>query len=204
MQRQRSLFPASAILFLAVSAALGLQANAAQLLDGTAMADITPPAVGSPMGGYSDRQGSSTGVHDRLSARVLVLKTGQEAIAFVSCDLRSFLASNVRERVRRKLGIQHVLVSSSHTHSGPLTWEDRTWPRGGKTWYAETEDRLVAAVAEAAGKLVSARIAVGHGAVYLGHNRRRSGPDGQATMLWRNPARTHLPAGSHGHHTAGG
>ncbi len=141
------------------------------------------------MGGYSDRKGPSTGVHDRMYARVLVLKSGQEAVAFVSCDLRSFVASNVRERIRRQLGIQHVLVSSSHTHSGPITWEDRTWPSGQKSWYAETEDRIVAAVAEAAGKLKPARLGAGRGAIYLGHNRRRIGPDGRATMFWRNAER---------------
>lgn len=178
------LLSAGAILLLLIASARG-----AELLAGTATADVTPPAIGSPMGGYSDRKGPSTGIHDRLAARVLVLKSGQEAIAFVSCDLRSFVATRVRERVQRELGIRHLLVSSSHTHSGPLTWEDRKWPAEGKSWYAETEDRLVAAVAEAAGKLAPARIAAGRGAVYLGHNRRRIGPDGRAVMLWRNAER---------------
>src|SRR5712671_4152050 len=98
-----------AILRLLVTAAPAF----GQLLAGIASADITPPAVGTVMGGYGDRQGPSTGIHDRLAARVLVLKSGTTAVAFVSCDLRSFVADRVRDRVRKELGIEHVLVSSS-------------------------------------------------------------------------------------------
>ncbi len=158
------------------------QIAAEGLLAGTARADITPPA-GHAMGGYSTRKGPATGVHDRLYARVLVLRRGGETVAFVACDLRSFVAGRVRERVLEKTGIRHLLVSSSHTHSGPLTWENRG------AWYAETEDKIAAAVAEAASRLQPALVAVGRGSIYLGHNRRRIGDDGRAAMFWRNQAR---------------
>jgi hypothetical protein len=137
------------------------------------------------MGGYADRKGPSTGIHDRLTARVLLLKSGQESVAFITCDLRSFVGDRVRERAMKELGVGHVLVSSSHTHSGPLTWEIRSSP-----WYTETEDKLVAAIAEAKKNLVAATVAVGRGEIYLGHNRRRIGPDGRATMFWRNAEQT--------------
>lgn len=77
----------------------------------------------------------------------LVLKSGEESVAIVTCDLRSFVADGIRDRVRRQSGIRHLLVSSSHTHSGPLTWE-LLGP-----WYAETKEKIVAAVAEAASRL---------------------------------------------------
>lgn len=156
--------------------------GAPALLAGTARVDITPPA-GHPMGGYSARKGPATGVHDPLYARVLVLKSGSESVAFVACDLRSFVADRVRERVREKAGIRHLLVSSSHTHSGPLTWELRG------PWYAQTEEKIAEAVIQAASRLQPAALAVGRGSVYLGHNRRRVGADGRVTMLWRNESR---------------
>ena len=84
-----------------------LDAAGKELKAGVARVEVTPP-VGSPMGGYGDRQGPSTGVHDPLYATVLVLKsagiksagmkspgmkiTGEKSpgitVAIISCDLR--------------------------------------------------------------------------------------------------------------------
>ena len=179
----RLTFPRSLALLVVVFAGLSRAQpagnDAPQLMAATAWADITPP-LGHPMGGYGNRKGGVASVHDPLRARVLVLKSGEESVAIVTCDLRSFVADRIRERVRRQSGIRHLLVSSSHTHSGPLTWELRS------PWYAETEDKIVAAVAEAASRLEPVMVGVERGSVYLGHNRRKIGANGKAAMFWRN------------------
>src|SRR5262249_7597035 len=49
-----------------------------------------------------------------------------------------------------------------------------------------TEDNILRAIEEASKKMFPARIAAGFGEIYLGHNRRKVGPDAKVTMFWRN------------------
>src|SRR5213594_2883580 len=83
--------------FCSVTAALGLgcllsAAPAKALEVGVATCDITPDVTGHkvPLAGYGARKGKpSTGVHDRLRAKVLLLRDGAKSTALVTCDLRS-------------------------------------------------------------------------------------------------------------------
>jgi neutral/alkaline ceramidase-like enzyme len=153
-------------------------AGAADYRAGLARIDITPPA-GHAMGGYSDRKGGATGTHDPLYATVLVIESGETQLALVTCDLRSFVSTRVGELAKQKFGIGRTILSVSHTHSGPLTWEART------PWYAEAEDKMVRAIGEAKAAMFPAALSVSTGRIYLGHNRRKVA-DGRATMWWRN------------------
>src|SRR5581483_8817714 len=150
-------------LFVLFWCSLNAAGFADELSAGVSRVEITPP-VGHPMGGYANRQGPSTGVH----------------------DLRSFPSERVVTVARERRLANHVLIAVTHNHSGPLTWEDQSWPGGGRSWFAETEQKILSAIEDAAGKMFPARIAAGFGEIYLGHNRRRVGPDGKVTMLWRN------------------
>ena len=99
-------------------------AQAGPLTAGVAAVEITPP-VGTPLGGYGARHGQpSTGVHDPLHAKALVLDNGHERIAIVTCDLIGISKAVKRQvlaRVRRAAGLDsaHLLLCASHTHSGP-------------------------------------------------------------------------------------
>jgi neutral/alkaline ceramidase-like enzyme len=159
-----------------------------EAMAGVARVDVTPP-VGSQMGGYSAREGPSTGVHDPLYATVLVLKSAGVTVAIVSCDLRSFPSERIIALARERKLADHVLIAVTHNHSGPLTWEDKSWPRPERSWFADTEDRILRAIETARKQMFSARIAAGFGEVYLGHNRRQVSADGEVTMLWRNAER---------------
>jgi neutral ceramidase len=161
------------------------EALAGELSAGVARVEITPP-IGYPMGGYAARQGPSTGVHDPLYATVLLLRADGQSVAFVSCDLRSFPSARVLAMARERKLAEHVLLAVTHNHSGPMTWEDQTWPSRERSWFAETELKIINAIEQASKNLFPARIAAGFGAVYLGHNRRRVAPDGKVTMFWRN------------------
>lgn len=163
-------------------------AVAGELTAGTACVEITPP-VGFPMGGYAARQGSSTGIHDPLFATVLLLKADGVSVAIVSCDLRSFPSERIVTLARERKLADHVLIAVSHNHSGPMTWEDKSWPSPDHSWFAETEDKILRVIEEASKKLFPARIAAGFGEIYLGHNRRKVGADGKVTMFWRNAER---------------
>jgi hypothetical protein len=147
-----------------------------RLKAGAAEAVITPP-VGAPLLGPMR---PSTGVHDDLFARVLVLRTGDQAVAVVCLDLVGVdltLADDLREAIRRRTGIATALVACTHTHSAPFTipWSVSGWSwlsREGAPWRA----RLIAAVAETAaeadGKAAEAFLRAGRAPARVGSNRR--------------------------------
>jgi hypothetical protein len=172
---------------LLACAATGL-AVAAELSAGVARVEITPP-VGFPMGGYAARQGNSTGVHDSLFATVLLLKAEGGSVAIVSCDVLSFPSERIVTLARERKLADHVLIAATHSHSGPVTWRDKSWPKLESSWYADTEDKILRAIEEATKKLFPARIAAGFGEIYLGHNRRKVAADDKVAMLWRNAER---------------
>jgi len=83
-----------------------------------------------------------------------------------------------------------------------MTWEDKSWPKSQLSWFAETEDKILAGIETVSKKLFPARIAAGFGEIYLGHNRRKVGlepqrpagdaalsADDKVTMFWRNAER---------------
>src|SRR5579862_7381647 len=152
--------------------------SAAEYRAGVSRIDITPP-VGHAMGGYGARKHGSTGIHDPLYATVLIIESGDNSLALVTCDLRSFVSTRVGELAKQKFGIKNTIISVSHDHSGPLTWELRS------PWYTEAEDKMVEAIGAAHAAMFPATMAVSMGKVYLGFNRLKV-VDGRATMWWRN------------------
>lgn len=190
-----------ALAILAVLLAAGTlaapEAAAADLQLGSARVEITPP-IGYPLEGYESRKQGSTGVHDPLYARVLVVKSPETSIAFVALDLVGFVSEMVAGGAREKYSIEHVLLSSSHTHGGPQTsiWDsydvvgsDRTWPTPENSWYAATEGKILAAIGEASRKLEPVTMVPAMGFVYIGYNRRKVDDAGKTQMLWRNSER---------------
>ncbi|HOA53460.1 MAG TPA: hypothetical protein PKI05_14500, partial [Thermogutta sp.] len=94
---------------------------------GTAAVVITPP-LGTPMAGYYSARGSE-GVIDDLYVKAMVLDDGQTRVALVSCDLIGIPANVVaaaREKITAATSLpgEHVLISSSHTHTGPVLRRD--------------------------------------------------------------------------------
>src|SRR5579864_8144222 len=150
---------------------------------GVARVDITPP-VGHVMGGYSERKGNATGTHDPLFATVIVIESGGNSLALVTCDLRSFVSTRVGDLSRQNYGIRATIISVSHTHSGPLTWELRADPKD-RGWYTEAEDKMVDAIGKAHAAMFAATLEFASGSVTLGFNRRKV-ENGQAKMWWRN------------------
>ncbi|MGH2955146.1 MAG: neutral/alkaline non-lysosomal ceramidase N-terminal domain-containing protein [Solirubrobacterales bacterium] len=106
-------------LTLAGPASVG--AKEPRLKAGVGRADITPP-TGYPFGGWvrADRVGS--GVHTRLYASALVLKSGGRKLALASVDLFAAPGGLIKEAADQAghgFSERNVLVSASHTHAGP-------------------------------------------------------------------------------------
>ncbi len=101
----------------------------AQIQAGAARVSITPDVKASaiPLGGYAARRGApSSGVHDPVYARALVLSSGATKAALVSLDL-CFLPANVKAEVAKRLVLNgatgldaaHLFLSATHTHCAP-------------------------------------------------------------------------------------
>ena len=177
----------ASILILAFAAQA---ANGAALRAGVARVEITPPA-GEQMWGYESRRQPATGTLDPLYARVLVLEAAPQRLALVTLDLgRSFgpgSLARLRAAALRTSQITCVLVAASHTHSAPVIKDEyRDAP---PAWEQAALDKIGKAIAEAAGALQPARIGVGTGAVYIGHNRLRVNADGSVSWFERNTTR---------------
>jgi hypothetical protein len=122
--------------------------------------DITPtgPAY---IAGYAPNRLSS-GAHDPLSARCLVLESGDLRIALVSCDLLAvprFQLQKIRAAVR-SVAPERLYVAATHTHSGPDTigqWgPDRRTSGVDQEWMALFRDRVADLVDQTAENLKAA------------------------------------------------
>jgi neutral ceramidase len=177
---------------LSISVAWTAIAPAAEFRAASAKADITPQES-VDLWGYSDRKGPSTGTHDPLFAKVLVLDVAPHRLALVTFDLgRTFGVESmdlVRRRVHDSAGVEQVFFFASHTHSGPFISD--TYPPGKRpAWEERALARIAAAIEQSAGRLEPAALGVGEGEVLIGHNRRYVRPDGTVKMLWRNATKT--------------
>ena len=88
-----------------------------------ARADITPPK-GLELAGYPHYPRNNEGAHDPLYAACLYLNNGDKTLVSVTLDLLFFSKVHVKEtrkRIEAKYGIapDSVMISCSHTHSGP-------------------------------------------------------------------------------------
>ena len=167
---------------LGIATLLALAAGPAPAADfeaGAATADVTPP-TGYPMWGYSARKDNpSDGVRDPLQARALVLKSGESKIAIVGLDLGRAPTRESVARIREALkpdAFAEMFLVASHTHHGPVLELD-TWPRGGKPYVRELEEKLVEVIRKADAARRRARYGVGSAETRLNRNRQSKRPD---------------------------
>src|SRR3954470_17448909 len=109
-----------AAIVLALAAAA--PARAAGLQAGVGRSDVTPP-TGFPTFGYVRDDAIARGQHTRLYARAIVLREGDRKLAIVTTDVGATpggLLLEVALRVAaRGFDQRNVIISASHTHSGP-------------------------------------------------------------------------------------
>ena len=157
--------------------------------------DITPdPDTPHWLAGYFARQ--STGVHDRLYHRIVVMHDGEKPFVLVSTDLVGFspaLYDDFADKLERETGVgrEQLWWTVTHTHSAP-----EVGPPGlGRSFLGERyqhewdreyqmflTDSLSRGIREALAALIPARLAVGSGMSLANINRRAPGPDGRVTL----------------------
>jgi neutral ceramidase len=153
----------------------------AQLRAGFATVDITPP-LGVYLAGHFNARPAS-GLHDPLTAQVIVLELDDRRLALVGCDLIGIpaeLTDLVRSRVQESVGIppEHVMVWATHTHAGPVMNAGGSEGRD-EEYFRLLADKLAGAVIAADGNLREASLRIAWGEEHrVGHNRRYRLKDG--------------------------
>jgi neutral ceramidase len=114
----------AAVLAIAIAVVLvaATPAAAGSLRAGAGRADITPK-TGYYLGGWTRADRTSHGQLTRLFARTIVLERDGHKVALVSIDLFMVPGGMVKQigdrLASRGLSEQNIVVSASHTHSGP-------------------------------------------------------------------------------------
>jgi hypothetical protein len=168
---------------------------------GGARVDTTPTAP-VRMAGYASRTSPSQGVAHPLVAKALALADERDSrVVLVTCDIISFrrpLAIRVTDRVQAKYGLprERVVLLASHNHAGPAPAEppDRSAsdcpPRedmeNNIAYTKDLEDKIVALVGDALGRMEPVSLTYGVGRAHFALNRREPTPRG--IRLGKNPA----------------
>ncbi|WP_165227070.1 neutral/alkaline non-lysosomal ceramidase N-terminal domain-containing protein [Aquisphaera insulae] len=185
-RRLRNAVSSLGVALLCLVAARG--GSAAGIRVGVAQADITPP-IGGLTTGYSDAR-PTDGVHDPLSARVLVLASGQSTVALAVCDLCIFNSAWLHEQMPA-LGVDRLLLLNTHTHAGPKLDQD-DFPSAQEPWRRTVERRVLDAIRRAKEGMFEASFLAEEGRLQLGYNRLV--PKGQSAVThFDNP--DHIPYG---------
>ena len=156
---------------------------------GTAKVDITP---GKPvtMSGYAGRKDVSTGVHDPLYARAVVLGSGGKRLVLVSTDLIGFYQTYqpIRDAIcdRFELKPSELFLSGIHTHSAPTPTLNEDGHPNNREYTLELKAKLLQAIGQAIENVGPARTGTGRGYSPVGSNRREEQADG-SVRLGRNP-----------------
>ncbi len=138
---------------------------------------IISPPPGVYQIGFGDRTKGNLGIHDDLTATAAVFDDGQQRVAIVACDLlaiNSITAGQVQAQVNLP-----VLISCSHTHSGPITYAGKRAPHKNRDYVKLLVDRIVQAICEAEASLEPATVAWSSGQTAIAVNRRERQANGK-------------------------
>jgi len=160
----------------------------AAIIAGAATADITPE--GSVfLYGYPGVERFSTGVHDRLRSSALFVSDGKTSLILVANDC-IYIGKATAVRARRRIEEQttvaaaHVMITATHTHSGPVTADilsnahDHVVPKADPAYLQRMEDGIVEAAVQAFRQARAARVAfaVADGSSVGGNRHDPCGP----------------------------
>ena len=156
----RSLLAVWALLFVSTTLR-------AEIRVGLSEVDITPP-IGGLTTGYSSAK-PTDGVHDPVSAKVMVLESDQQCVALVVCDLCVYNSAWLHSQMTA-IGVDRLLLMNTHTHAGPkLSQGD--FPSPEAPWRDTVDNRLLDAINEAKGEMFRGFFAASESQIQLGYNR---------------------------------
>lgn len=137
------------------------------------------------------RAHDSTGVHDPIFAKALVLSNGTkpaDAFAIVALDVCAMSAEScrtIRALAEKRTGIpfDRIIVAAKHNHAGPATRDSQNERE--KDYVQSLVQKIVTLIEEAAGRLEPAAIGCASGREEtISHYRRLLADDGHVVMNW--------------------
>jgi len=151
------------------------------------------------MSGYAGRNHPSEGAIHDLWAKALVIEDRKGArVVIVTTDLIGLprgIADVVAARIQKEYGIEraHLVLNSSHTHTGPLVQHNleilfELSPEDAQVvaeYSARLTDKLVTVVGAALKDLAPADLSFGNGRATFAINRRENTPNG--VKIGENP-----------------
>lgn len=157
--------------------------------------DITPP-VGTPLDGYAERRGASSGAHDPLQGQLLLMRCGPDQAILISLDLLGVnpkFVQSLRQGIEQAVGVPPacVMIACTHTHSGPAGFLDEIPglpSRPDPDLQATLAAKLIVAAQRAQEILEPAFPSVGRGQVLgIGSNRNdpENGPTDREVVVLR-------------------
>ena len=159
---------------------------------GAAAVDISPEKAGLKMGGYRVGR-DSTGNHDPLFARALVLKRGDHEQILVAVDLVGLFRPFIRETLAEIPGlpIDEVIVASTHDHSSPDSmgiWGHPPFTSGlDKDFMAKVRRGIVQSIQDARARVAPAEIGYATTAVdpvdFIKNANRKNLVDPESTVI---------------------
>lgn len=125
---------------------------------------------------------TSTGIHDDLFARVLVLEDSKKEVVLVSLDLVGLdfdLLKGLRQTVENHTGLssQKIMFHCTHNHNSPVTmqWLRQNQFHRNRLWEKELGEKIGSGISIARDKLLPVKkVGVGREEVQIGTNRRLS------------------------------
>jgi hypothetical protein len=142
---------------------------------GAASVDISPAADAAlPMAGYGGRTQGSTGIHDSIFVRAIVLDDGETQVALVAWELLYVpdpVWVDVSQQVAAELAIrpENFLLAAVHNHGAASLGAT---PANTAEYTKKVKAAALEAVRRAKARLQPARFGIGTGATYLNMNRR--------------------------------
>jgi hypothetical protein len=162
-----------------------LAAEKAEWRAGVAVADITPTSP-TWMAGYAARKSPSQGTAQALHAKALALEDSRaNRCIIVTTDLLglpSAISEPIAEQIRQRYGLRRdqVLLTSSHTHSGPVLREslismyslDALQAEAVRIYTARLQEQIADVVGAAIKDLSPARLSLDRTEAHFAVNRR--------------------------------
>ena len=158
---------------------------------GVARRIITPP-VGGQLYGYNPDVMSDS-VNDDLTVTAFYFKQNDTEALMISatvCLINTSLAQSILLKIEKGFGIskENVLLSATHTHSGPNTAGETGWGDiDGEYCDAIFVPMILEAVAEAKAKTTPVKMGVAEMDSLIGINRRQFQPDTGKIILGQDP-----------------
>jgi len=167
--------------------------------------EIITPRNSQFLFGYPHVERYSEGIHDHLKSSALYLESGNEKLIFIANDIifvTKEMARTVRDAIAVSLEIpaDRVLISATHTHSGPITVDyassmnDPIVPKTDRAYVEYATQKMIVAAKLARANAEAAVVAFARAdSTGIGTNRRSSsGPADHdvPVLVVMNAART--------------